>query len=228
MEAHSGLTQSGPKKILFFGNKEHWATARCLKFLSNMKCDVESYLGVRGDKFPEDLGWSEYDLVISFSSPWIIPLRLLEKAFIGAINFHPGPPEYPGIGCTNFAIYDEKMVYGVTCHLMAEKVDTGPIIMVRRFPLFPNDTVKSLTDRCYYYMYAMFVDVVGIAVSEARLITSAETWKRQPYTRKQLNDLCCIELDMSPDEIRRRVRATSYPGYPGAHLELHGISFQAD
>ena len=77
-------------------------------------------------------------------------------------------------------------------------------------------------------MYAMFVDVVGIAVSEARLMSSDETWTRQPYTRKQLDDLCRIELDMSPDEIRRRVRATSCPAYPGAYLELHGIHFQAD
>jgi len=37
-----------------------------------------------------------------------------------------------------------------------------------------------------------------------------EACKRKPYTRKQLDDLCHIRPDMSPAEVDRRIRATTY------------------
>lgn len=84
--------------------------------------------------------------MISYLCPWILPEHLLERAKVASVNFHPGPPEYPGIGCTNFAIYNQEVIFGMTCHHMATRVDTGKIVAVRRFPLFPTDTVLSLTE----------------------------------------------------------------------------------
>ncbi len=65
--------------------------------------------------------------IISFVSPWIIPENLLNSAQKAAINFHPGPPDYPGTGCYNFALYEGTKKYGVTAHHMEKKVDTGNI-----------------------------------------------------------------------------------------------------
>jgi len=212
-------------KVLFFGKKDHWATKLCRDFLNSNNIQTQSYIGMRGDKFPEDVGWLEFDLLISFSSPWVIPKFLLDKPKVAALNFHPGPPEYPGIGCTNFAIYNEENVFGVTCHHMNEAVDTGQIVKVRRFPIFDEDGVKELTDRCYHHLYALFVDVVGGVVLGDELITAKEEWTRKPYTRQQLNELCRLELSMSADEMARRIRALKFPGYPGAFVELNGIRF---
>lgn len=151
-----------------------------------------------------------------------------EHLKISAINFHPGPPEYPGIGCTNFAIYNGEKEFGITVHHMQEKVDTGDIIHVERFPIFDNDTVYSLTQRCYAYIYIAFVKIFSIILSDKPLPSSNETWKRKPFTRKELNDLCVITKDMSDDETRRRVRATCYPKARGAFIELAGMRFSAD
>lgn len=214
-------------KILFFGKKDHWATEKCLEFLKNNKVMMEAYTGCRDDRFPEDVGGFEFDLLISFSSPWVIPVYLLEKANVASLNFHPGPPDYPGIGCTNFAIYNEEKTFGVTCHHMDEKVDAGAIVEVRHFPLFETDSVKTLTDRCYHHLFALFVSVISDCIADKKLASSPETWTRKPYTRKQLNELCRIELDMEQKEIAKRVRAAAFPGHPGAFLELHGIRFQA-
>src|SRR4030095_109021 len=95
----------------------------------------------RSQPFPQDLHNWKGDLIISYLSQWIIPQLLLEKAAVAALNFHPGPPEYPGIGCTNFAIYDNVDEFGVTCHHMAARVDTGKIIAVKRFPVYESETV---------------------------------------------------------------------------------------
>ncbi len=193
-----------------------------------MYIDSEIYIGKRGDNFPEDAGWFECDYIISFSSPWIIPGYLLEKSRIASINFHPGPPEYPGIGCTNFALYNEENMFGVTAHHMDEKVDTGKIIDVWRFPIFENDGVKELTDRCYHNMYAMFVCLVNDIQNQEEIRSTDEVWQRAPYTRKELNKLCEIKKDMTAEEVKKRVRALRFEGYPGAYIDIDGIKFIAE
>ena len=69
---------------------------------------------------------------------WVVPEWLLRKAKIAAINFHPASPDYPGIGCRNFALYENAKEYGVTCHHMSATIDTGSIIEIKRFPIFPK------------------------------------------------------------------------------------------
>lgn len=190
--------------------------------------EADIYFGVLSDPFPETALQKEYDYVVSYISPWIVPKEVLARAKVAAINFHPGPPEYPGTGCTNFAIYDGAKEFGITVHYMMEKVDSGVIIMVKRFPILPDDTVYSLTQRCYEHIFAAFKELLPYMVHSALLPQSEERWMRKPYTRKELNELCRIAKDMSDEEIQRRVRATTYPGMPGAYIELGGVKFAVE
>jgi len=190
--------------------------------------DAEIIFGNMYGPFPEHLLSRCFDYVISYISPWIIPKQVLNNTRIAAINFHPGPPEYPGIGCTNFAIYNRENIFGITVHHMKEKVDSGDIITVKKFPIFENDSVYSLTQRGYAYIYSSFVEIFPLIISNTPLPGSDEQWKRKPFTRRELNDLCRITSDMSVDEIKRRVKATAYPDMPGAFIELGGIQFTAD
>ena len=164
----------------------------------------------RGDPMPSELNIWEGDLLISYLSQWIIPPVLLETASMAAINLHPGSPEYPGIGCTNFAMYNEEKEFGVTCHHMFSKVDCGPIIAVRRFPIFETDTVFSLTQRCYVEILHLFFDLLTGILQGNKLPVSQEYWKRKAYTRKDLNMLCELTPRMSREEVEKRVRATTY------------------
>lgn len=180
-----------------------------------------------GDPFPSYLSTERFNYVISYISPWIIPKQVFDNTKI-AINFHPGPPEYPGIGCTNFAVYNGEKEFGITVHHMKERVDTGDIIAVERFPIFNNDAVYSLTQRCYAYIYIAFCKIFSYILSGNPLPKSNEQWKRKPFTRKELNGLCRITKDMPDEEIKKRIRATTYPQMPGAFIELAGTKFIAD
>jgi len=182
--------------------------------------------GETGDQLPEMLKTWEGDYIVSFLSPWIIPHNVLLRTRKSAINFHPGPPEYPGIGCYNFAIYDRALTYGVTCHHMVAKVDAGPIVEVARFPIFPGDTVETLRERSMVYLLKLLYEIGPLIFSKSNLPVLPEAWRRKPYTRKELDSLCRVTPDMSEDEVRRRVKATSYPGYPGPYVELGGYKFK--
>jgi methionyl-tRNA formyltransferase len=214
--------------LLFIGKQHDAFCQHALDFLKhNYPAPITVALGTRGDPFPAATceAW-QGDYIISYLSPWIIPAPILQRAHTASINFHPGPPEYPGIGCTNFAIYHQEEVFGVTCHHMAPRVDTGQIIAVRRFPLLPTDSVLSLTRRCYAAMLELFYAVATTICQHKPLPVSPETWQRKPYKRAELNALCKLTLDMSAEEIQRRVRAVTYPGAPGAYIEIAGIRFE--
>jgi methionyl-tRNA formyltransferase len=209
----------------FIGKANDLYCERAKEFVTLNFPDTTFLIGKRGDRFPKEYMQWQGEYIISYLSPWIVPEFLLKSAKIASINFHPGPPEYPGIGCTNFAIYNQEPEFGVTCHHMAAKVDTGKIIAVRRFPLFESDSVFSLTQRCYAYILSLFYDIISEIILGKPLPSADETWQRKPYTRAELNALCKTLPDMPIEEIKRRVKATTFPGMPGPYIEIEGVKF---
>jgi methionyl-tRNA formyltransferase len=181
--------------------------------------EVATYTGRVGDPEPEGLQVGGPEYLISFLSPWIVRKPALDRAGV-AINFHPGPTDYPGIGCYNFALYEGAAEFGAVCHHMLPKVDTGGIVLERRFPVLPDDSVESLKLRTMETMVGMFRDIVALIAAGQPLPLADVHWTRQPFTRREMEALKVIEHDMPQEEIDRRVRATVYPGYPGPTMRL--------
>ena len=212
-------------KILFLAKKNKPFSRNAAELIKLHIDENTIVFGELNDPFPSKLLIERFDYLLSYVSPWIVPKELLSNISKASINFHPGPPEYPGIGCTNFAIYNRERDFGITVHHMEEGVDSGSIITVERFPLLPNDSVYSLTQRCYVYIYVAFVKIFHLIISGSVLPESEESWKRKPYTRKELNSLCAITKDMPANEVIRRIKATTYPNMPGAFIEMFGYKF---
>lgn len=212
-------------RILFLGKKKDDYCLKALKFCQSNFEDVTVHLGKWGDKLPEDIGWWDGDYIISYLSRWVIPEYLLKKAKIAAINFHPASPEYPGIGCNNFALYENAKEYGATCHHMSATVDTGNIIDVKRFPVYPKDNVGTLLSRTYEFQLVLFYEILGKILNNEELPISNEQWTRKPFTRIEFNKLSKITPDMSKDEIAKRIRATSYDIWQPT-VEFNGFTFE--
>ncbi|MFI5130474.1 MAG: formyltransferase family protein [Chitinophagales bacterium] len=211
-------------RVLFLGKKDNPFAERAADHLRKNLRHPLIFIGDRHDKLPEEvLNWKG-DLLISFIGSWIIPESLLQQASYAAINFHPGSPEYPGTGCTNFAIYNGEKEYGVTCHHMKTMVDTGNIIAVQRFPISEDDTVFGVTQQCYRQIETMFYELMDCILQGKPLPVSSEQWKRKPYTRKELNELCYISPDMPPKEVERRIKATTYR-WPWAYTKIGDRTF---
>ena len=197
-------------RVLFIGKAGDPFSERAAGFTRSVFKDPVIVFSSRNEPYPPSLNDWKGDLIISYLSQWILPGELLSNASIAAINFHPGPPEYPGIGCTNFAVYNGEKEYGISCHHMLAKVDTGELVAVKRFPIHEDDTVYTITQRSYQYIYDTFEEVMLSLIKEGKLPTTSETWKRLPYTRKQLNELCTLTPEMPADEIQRRLKATTF------------------
>ncbi len=211
--------------LLFLGKADDRDCARALDFCRAHFSPLTSCLGRWGEPLPAEARDWQGDYIISYLSRWVVPADLLQRARLAAINFHPASPEYPGIGCNNFALYEGATRYGVTCHHMAPKVDSGEIIAVRRFPVFPEDTVATLLERTYENQVALFFEIADLMADGIPLPKSAETWTRPAFTRRQFDELFRLTPDMPPDELARRIRAVSYGAYQ-PYMEVGGYRFE--
>lgn len=170
--------------------------------------------GSVNDPIPEEVKNWRGDYLLSFLSPWIIPEEVIKQAEVSSLNFHPGSPKYPGISCYNFALYNNEKEYGVTCHEMTGEIDSGKIIKTHKFPINENETVLTLKKKSRKYLLDLFKEIIEQIENGYNLTFSKEKWKRKPYTKKDLQAICKIDLNMPKNEIFRRIKATYHPTGP--------------
>ena len=88
-------------------------------------------------------------VLIAFCTAVIVPAALLDRLGRPAFNFHPGPPTYPGRHPESFAAYDGVIRFGATAHVMAPRVDEGPIVGVEWFDVPPETGQMMLADLAF-------------------------------------------------------------------------------
>jgi methionyl-tRNA formyltransferase len=167
--------------------------------------------------------------LIAFSSPVIVPSGVLAALGFGAYNFHPGPPDYPGWAPAHFALYDGATSFGATVHVMAERVDSGPIVDAALFPLPGNISVMGLEGLAYAHLAKMYWKLARmLATDAAPLPVQPLSWSNRKNSRRAYQAICDIPLNISKEELERRMRV-----FGGHHfgvsptIHLHGVEFRA-
>lgn len=219
-------------RVLFFGRSGCEASRSALAFIEQQGFGVDLVeSNGRGEKLPAWVKQWRGDYILCFRSLFVLPQALIDNAHRAAINFHPGPVEYPGSGCVNFALYDDAGQFGVTAHLMNAKVDNGAVLECRRFDIEASDTVLSLLEKTHAHLLELLFDVVsGIGQQGETYIRAAlkssrhEVWRGQARRIAELDTLQNVSADVSADELARIIRATHTPQFP-TRLYLHGYRF---
>jgi len=171
-----------------------------------------------------------YARLVAFASSVIVPGDLLASLGYGAYNFHPGPPNYPGWAPTHFALYDRATEFGVTFHAMAERVDSGMIIDVASFAIPKNSSVPSLCELTYSQLLKLFVEWASQLSTQSSLPTPrpALQWSGRMNSRHAYEAICDIPLDITRDELWRRMRVFGANHYGiSPTIQLHGVTFTA-
>ena len=126
------------------------------------------------------------DWIISFKSDLILSRTTLESARNGAINFHPCPPKYRGIGGYWWALQNKDSTFGVTCHHMDERIDNGTIIKVHSFPIDAQETEEALRNKAAIHSLILLNEVLATITSGEKLIPCGIAWGSHLYTHKEL------------------------------------------
>lgn len=167
--------------------------------------------------------------LVAFAASAIVPADVLNNLGYGAYNFHPGPPNYPGWAPAHFALYNRASEYGVTFHAMAERVDSGTIFDVVSYPIPQGSTLLGLGELTYMHLLQLFeVWAEPLAVEPALVPHATMSWSGRTTTRRNYRNACDIPLDISRDELLRRMQAFGGNHYGiSPTINLHGVSFVA-
>lgn len=165
--------------------------------------------------------------ILSVGAGFIVPQPLLAQATAGAYNLHPGPPEYPGIFPSVFALYERAARFGITLHEMAARVDSGPIVAVERFAVESGWNRLALDTATFTAMIALLERFARpLTDLAAPLSPGAETWSKRLYRRTDFDALCRLPEDVTPDEFAHRLRAVGEGPNHALILTRHGREFR--
>jgi hypothetical protein len=166
--------------------------------------------------------------LIAFMTPVVVPPQVLNRLGYGAYNFHPGPPHFPGWAPSHFAIYNQATEFGATAHIMTERVDEGPIVGIESFRIPQNITAGDLEKMAYTYLARLFWQLAKTLATQIEPLPMLPIrWSRNKTSRRHYAALCDIPLDISKEELDRRIKVFS-----GDHfgmtptISLHGRQFQ--
>lgn len=197
--SHTASKTKLDARVLFVGDRSLWSDLAS-QFLSDVFTEVDSLFWQRGELYPSRIEVWEGDYIISFKSDLILEKSILNKAKKYALNIHPAPPKYRGIGGYYYALANSDCRYGVTCHYMVGKIDFGEIVKVIYFPILPFEKALSLKNRagnfCLTILYEIVVEYIAMRKC---LPKSEEQWSQELYTYKKL-DKFIEQLRLEPEK----------------------------
>ena len=119
------------------------------------------------------------DLLERHGVQWVVLagwLRVLSGQFLRrfpnrVVNLHPAlPGQFPGLNAIERAFQACRATSqaglsgetGVMVHLVPdESVDAGPVVAMESVPIYPDDTLESLTDRVHQVEHRLIVDALS-------------------------------------------------------------------
>jgi methionyl-tRNA formyltransferase len=160
------------------------------------------------------------DLVVSFLYPRLIREPVLSLGRVGCLNFHPAPlPDFRGVGGYNVAILEGLHQWGVSCHFVDERFDTGDLVEVERFAIDPDaHTAFSLDLESGERLVQMFGRVMDRALAGGEL-PRLQQGEGRYVSREDFEGLRVVQPG---DDLDRKLRAFWYPPYRGAVIEVEG------
>jgi hypothetical protein len=114
------------------------------------------------DHFKASAGSTKYEFLFSIVNFRILDAEILRSPRVLAINYHDGPlPRYAGSHAPAWAYRNKEGSHGVTWHVIEERVDAGDILKQASFPLSPEETLESLSQKCYLMGIRAFRELIA-------------------------------------------------------------------
>ena len=211
-------------KLLLITNCKHKVSKQLINYIKLKKISFD-YIDSSNKKKIKIL--KKYDYLISFLNSVYIDKSVRKKIKINSFNFHPGPPEYPGFGCYNFALLDKVNYYGSTIHIINDKFDNGKIINVKRFKIsYKKINLEKLINKTHENIIKQAKEFINIILNKKLKNESNLKWKKKAYTKKEFEIAREIKLNDSKEKVLNKIKAFSYKDYESIYINFKGLKFE--
>ena len=211
-------------KLLIITNLKHKVSKELIDYLKSIEINFD-IIDISEQKKIKVL--KKYDYLISFLNTKYISRNIRQKIKKGSYNFHPGPPEYPGFGCYNFALLDRVNFYGSTIHLMNDKFDNGPIINTKKFKISNQKiNLEKLILKTHRNIFLQAKKFINSILNNNINVNKHLKWKRKAYTKREFEIAREINLKDTKLSIQKKIAAFSYKNYDSVFVKLKGFKFE--
>lgn len=156
--------------------------------------------------------------VVAFGQ--ILPKRLLAVPRHGFVNLHFSLlPAWRGAAPVPATILHGDRWTGVTCFVLDEGMDTGPVLLTERTQVGPTETAGALVSRLAVIGAPLLVEAVTGLV-EGTLEPVPQDHAAATYAPKISPQDAEIDWSMPAEQVERSIRA--YQPVPGAHTTFAG------
>ncbi len=216
--------------VLFCGRKDCKHSDKIKNYLKKNSKKLHYFESKkRGERLNKKFTKIKFDYIFSFRSLCIIRNNILKKT-VKAINFHPGPPEYRGIGCVNYALYENTKSYGCTAHFIEKKIDSGKIINVKKFKVNINDTIESVLTKTNRLMFRQAIFIIKKIINNKNIIniwikkSNNIKWSKKIKNSEFLDKFYEIKKNDSKNIFLKKIRATYTRNYK-PYIIIHNKKF---
>ena len=169
------------------------------------------------------------DYILCFRSNYLFNKDEIKKPLKNIINFHPGPPQYRGVGCVNFAVMNNEKKYGSTAHIInSEKIDNGKIIDVALWKIKDNLSIDEILLKTYTKQFGQLKKVVKYIKKNNLefLIKKSKKfkWSKKLYTKKDLENIYSINANVKKKYFKKILTSTITKKFK-PYILIHGHRF---
>lgn len=157
---------------------------------------------------------------LSVGFGYVFPETFVRAVGLG-LNVHGSLlPRYTGARTLNWVIENGDSESGVTVHQMDAGVDTGPILLQKRFPLSRFDTGASLYRKTLEFEPEVVVEALAFYESGKAVLTPQTKEEGTPYPNR-VPEHSEVDPTRSLLDLYDKIRAADPERYP-AHFYVDG------
>ncbi len=162
----------------------------------------------------------EPDLVVVAAYGKILPKDFLDYAEYGCINIHGSIlPKYRGASPIQWAVLNGDREAGVTTMQMAEGLDTGDMLVVKKIPVDENETAEGLFDKLSV-LGADALEETILKLENGTLVPEKQNDSEATYVGMLSKEMSNIDWLLSAWEVHNKIRGLY--SWPGASTKLFG------
>ena len=159
----------------------------------------------------------EYREYLMEKGPWdffvvaaygkILHAELLAIPQYGTLNIHPSLlPKYRGPAPLEYVLLSNDTETGVTIMLLDELVDHGPIVLQKAFPLPPEETITTLSEKSAHLGAALLAEAME-GLKSGALVPQEQHHEFVTFTKKIQKEDGLVTLTEDPWELWKKYRA---------------------
>jgi methionyl-tRNA formyltransferase len=173
---------------------------------------------LRGEEAATSLAAFGAAAVVVVAFGLILPPAVLAAPALGCFNLHASLlPRWRGAAPINRAVMAGDEDTGVAVMRMAEGLDTGPVCLMERVPIGPDETAGELHDRLAGLGADLMIRALA-ALERGTLVERPQADAGATSAAKIAPDETRIDWRLSATEIHNRIRGLS--PFPGAWCEV--------